>query len=182
VRTLLELLDACRGIQQLSDRLRTVHRGAHRDRAFRRRIRLIFLVYDQTIIRFANVNDLAFLEGQTYASPEVVRRKIEWKEFIVAETGGRVIGFLQLEYLWSLVPYVALIRVEPERRRMGIGTQLVAWAEDRAREDGRNALYSSSQADEPEPQAWHRRVGFEECGFIAGINEGVGEIFFRKLL
>jgi len=44
-------------------------------------------------------------------------------------------------------------------------------------------LFSSSQANEPEPQAWHRHVGFEECGFIAGINEGgVGEVFFRKVL
>ncbi len=44
-------------------------------------------------------------------------------------------------------------------------------------------LYSSSQADEPLPQAWHRRMGFAECGLIAGINPGgVGEIFFRKPL
>jgi hypothetical protein len=51
------------------------------------------------------------------------------------------------------------------------------------RGQGCPALYSSSQADEPEAQAWHRRVGFEECGLIAGINRGgVGEVFFRKQL
>jgi len=37
--------------------------------------------------------------------------------------------------------------------------------------------------DEPEPQAWHRRVGFSECGVLTGINEGsVGELFFRRRL
>ena len=46
-----------------------------------------------------------------------------------------------------------------------------------------SALYSSSQVDEPPPQAWHRHMGFQECGIIAGINEGgVGEVFFRKAL
>jgi len=35
--------------------------------------------------------------------------------------------------------------------------------------------------DEPEPQAWHRHMGFVECGIINGINEnGIGEVFFRK--
>ena len=44
-------------------------------------------------------------------------------------------------------------------------------------------LYSSSQADEPEAQAWHRRMGFEECGIVSGINEGgIGEVFFRRPL
>jgi hypothetical protein len=37
--------------------------------------------------------------------------------------------------------------------------------------------------DESAPQAWHRWMGFEECGFLAGMNEGgVGEVFFRKAL
>lgn len=31
-------------------------------------------------------------------------------------------------------------------------------------------------------EAWHRHMGFEECGFITGINDGVGELFLRKAL
>lgn len=51
------------------------------------------------------------------------------------------------------------------------------------RDGGYQSLYSSSQADEPAPQAWHRAVGFAECGFLAGINPGgVGEMFCRKPL
>jgi hypothetical protein len=48
---------------------------------------------------------------------------------------------------------------------------------------GHAALYSSSQVDEPEPQAWHRRAGFKERGILTGLNDGgVGEVFFRKSL
>jgi L-amino acid N-acyltransferase YncA len=72
--------------------------------------------------------------------------------------------------------------VEEERRR-GIGKALLAFVERAASDAGWDVVYSSSDADEPEPQAWHRHVGFEECGFFAGHNPGgVGEVFFRKRL
>lgn len=90
---------------------------------------------------------------------------------------------LRLEYLWSLVPFIALITVLPAYRRRGVGQAMLAFVEAYLRDQGHDALYSSSQADEPAPQAWHRHVGFVECGFIAGMNVGgVGEVFFRKLL
>jgi ribosomal protein S18 acetylase RimI-like enzyme len=112
---------------------------------------------------------------------EVIQRKVEQREIIVAEKAGQLVGYLRLEYLWSLVPYIALIWVVEDQRCQGIGKALLRHLENVLREQGRTALYSYSQANEPEPQAWHRRAGFEECGFIAGINgEGIGEIFFRK--
>jgi GNAT superfamily N-acetyltransferase len=111
-----------------------------------------------------------------------LRRKVEWREVVVAEQGGELVGQLRLEYLWSVVPYVALVSVAPGRRRAGVGRAMLRFVEEFLREGGHDALYSSSQADEPGPQAWHRRAGFEECGYIAGINRGVGEVFFRKRL
>ena len=133
-------------------------------------------------IRLAVIADLDFLQRNCYISAEIIRRKIDWKEFLVAELNGNLIGFLQLEYLWSLIPYIALIRVLPEYRRHGASLALLDFVENFLREKNYDALYSSSQVDEPEPQAWHRRAGFEECGIIAGINQGVGEVFFRKKL
>lgn len=87
-----------------------------------------------------------------------------------------------MEYLWSLVPYIALIRVIPEGRGKGVGKKLLEFTGSFLREKGHEMIYSSSQADEPEPQKWHRQAGFEECGMIAGINKGIGEVFFRKRL
>ena len=60
---------------------------------------------------------------------------------------------------------------------------MLAYLEAYLRKRGYNVLMSSSQLDEPEPQAWHRRVEVEECGIINGLNEGgIGEVFFRKKL
>ena len=133
-------------------------------------------------IRPASIHDLETLSPQVPIPPEVVRSKIEAEEFLAAERNGEMIGFIQLEYLWSKVPFIALIRVVPECRRQGVGKGLLSVLEERLSSLGHKMLYSSSQADEPEPQQWHRRVGFAECGFIAGINDGTGEIFFSKKL
>jgi GNAT superfamily N-acetyltransferase len=133
--------------------------------------------------RFAVPSDLDFVGQDRYLLPEIVRRKIEGQEVVVAEFDDSLAGYLRLEYLWSKVPYVALLRVLPEYRGRGVGKALLAFVEGFLRAEGHTALYSSSQADEAEPQAWHRHAGFEECGIIAGINEGgIGEVFFRKEL
>ena len=146
---------------------------------------------DEVVMRFARVDDLDFAYQDGYIPAEILKSKIEAQvalnpdrieEIVIAEWNGKRVGYVRLEYLWSIVPYITLIRVLPEYRRQGIGKALLRFIETFLREAGHEALYSSSQADEPEPQAWHRHVGFVECGFIVGINEGVGEVFFRKNL
>lgn len=146
---------------------------------------------DEVVIRFARHDDLDFAYQDGYISAAVLKQKIKAQtalnpdrieDVIIAEWTGKRVGYVRLEYLWSLVPYIALIRVLPEYRRQGIGKALLRFIETFLRDAGHEALYSSSQADEPEPQAWHRYMGFEECGFIAGINNGVGEVFFRNCL
>lgn len=90
------------------------------------------------------------------------------------------IGYLRLEYLWSIVPYIALIRVEPGHRRQGSGKALLEAAKAIAREHGQLFLFSSSTGNEPEPLAWHRHMGFRPAGAITGINAGgLDEVFFR---
>jgi GNAT superfamily N-acetyltransferase len=134
-------------------------------------------------VRAATENDLGFVSQDGYLPAPTVRRKVSDGDVYVALRGDEPVGYLRLERLWSRLPYIELIRVLEPHRRAGIGRALLAHAETEAASRGHNALYSSSQADEPEPQAWHRRVGFEECGILAGLNDGgVGEVFFRKSL
>lgn len=134
-------------------------------------------------VRFATSGDLAFVSQGSGIAPEIIRRKIDAREVVVAERSSRLVGQARLEYLWSTIPYLALIRVLEGERRMGVGRALLEFIETFLKSQGHAVLYSSSQVDEPEPQAWHRHVGFVECGIIAGINRGgVGEVFFRKQL
>ncbi len=135
-------------------------------------------------VRFAKFGDLEHcvrIDGDV--DPEVLRWKVKRGEIIIAEVEGHPVGYLRLDYLWSQLPYIGLIWVVPEYRRRGIGRAMLHFLEAFLRRKGYRWLYSSSQANEPEPQAWHRHMEFQECGFIAGINHGeVGEVFFRKSL
>jgi ribosomal protein S18 acetylase RimI-like enzyme len=138
---------------------------------------------EQSLVRFATPADLDFVQQDHYVPADVVSRKIPWQEVVVAECEGRLAGYLRLEYLWSQIPYIALIRVMPQHQRRGVGKAMLRFVEEHLKGKGHRALYSSSQADEPEAQEWHRSIGFEECGVISGINKGgIGEIFFRKHL
>ena len=136
-----------------------------------------------TTVRRARIDDREFVGRDGYISNETLQRKIEAGEVLLAEREGKPVGYLRLEYLWSDVPYIALIHVLETLREQGIGRALLGHLEQSLHNDGHKALYSSSQADEAPPQAWHRHMGFVECGFIAGINEGgIGEVFFCKAL
>lgn len=131
-------------------------------------------------VRRAVAADLPFVGQDGYLPGPALRQKVARGDVVVAERDGACVGYLRLEWLWSRLPYVELIRVLPGHRRGGVGRALLAHVAAALAADGHGALYSSSQADEPEPQAWHRHVGFEECGFLAGVNDGgVGEVFFR---
>ena len=137
----------------------------------------------EVAVRTASEGDLGFVSQDGYLPAPVVRRKVREGDVFVAFRGDEPVGYLRLEWLWSTLPYVELVRVLEPHRRAGVGRALLAHVEAEAARRGHAVLYSSSQADEPDPQAWHRRMGFNECGFIAGLNEGgVGEVFFRKAL
>lgn len=118
-----------------------------------------------------------------HLSKATLLRKIEGNEVLLLLVSGQPAGLLSLEFLWSLIPYIALIWIDEPFQKQGYSRILLDSLEERLRGEGHKRLYSSSQADEAQPQAWHRHMGFEECGIINGINEGgIGEIFFRKTL
>ena len=139
-------------------------------------------VNERVIVRFAGPEDLEWcVVEDSYVTEQVIRNKIVNDEIIIAELDGQPIGYLRLEYLWSNIPYIGVIFVIDMYRHEGIGRKILSFLENYLLSRGHSQLFSSSQANEPEPQAWHRSVGFVECGIISGLNEGgIGEIFFRK--
>ncbi|MDX1545754.1 MAG: GNAT family N-acetyltransferase [Rhodothermales bacterium] len=137
----------------------------------------------QITIRTAVKDDFDFVSQDGYLSEANLRRKINGGDVFVALRKGEQLGYLRLDYLWSKLPYIELIRVLAPHRRSGVGRALLSYVEQEVAARGHRVLYSSSQADEAAPQAWHRHMDFEECGFLSGVNAGgVGEVFFRKRL
>src|SRR5215210_883513 len=129
-------------------------------------------------VRWATPSDKQLPFVAARVPDAVIVARIAENRIAVAELDGRPVGAIQLEYLWGTRPYVALARVERDVQRQGVGRALLHFFARALHAAGHEQLYSSSQADEPEPQAWHLRMGFAECGFIAGINPGgVGEVF-----
>jgi predicted GNAT superfamily acetyltransferase len=90
---------------------------------------------------------------------------------------------MQVTSLWRRFPFIELVRVEERLRGRGLGRRMLALAEETLAVCGHRSLYSSSLADEPGPQAWHRAMGFGECGRLLGVNDGgIDELFFCKAI
>ncbi len=137
------------------------------------------------VIAFASEEDEAWLvrnDSNRYISPRLVAEKIKRKEYLVARVGNEIVGYVRLSYFWSFVPCIDIIAVEEPYRRKGIGRALLGFLEEHARKSGNKIIMSSSQADEPEPQAWHRAVGFKDAGAIVALQpiQDVPEIVFVK--
>lgn len=106
---------------------------------------------------------------------------LEKKKIIIAKENDITIGYLRFMYFWQNLPYVCLIKVSENRRNQGIGKAMLHYLEDFLIQKGFHKLLSSTDADGTDSQYWHRKVGFEEAGFIREINENkMGEIFLLK--
>ena len=82
---------------------------------------------------------------------------------------------------WGNIPYMDLIRVLEIHRQRGVGSGLLRFWEREMKKRGAKTLMTSSMTDEPEPQIWHKRNGFRECGQLTfGRQQPTPEVFFVK--
>ncbi len=134
--------------------------------------------------RFATEEDSDIVQKiDPIVTDDVFRFKVDQHEIIVGELDGEKVGYLRLEYWYLALPFIGLIVVEEEHRGKGVGRAMLDFLEEHLVKSGYSVLYSSSDVNEPEPQAWHRHVGFKDCGVISGMNEGgASEVIFRKHL
>lgn len=135
-------------------------------------------------IYFATSKDIDYLASNDHLSKDRVEEKIKRKEYIVAKQGNTYLGFLRFSLFWSEIPYIDVIGVEDEHQRKGIGKSMVKLLEAYALQNGQKVIMSSSQQDEPEPQKWHKKIGFEEAGIVNDFFpiQDVPEIIFIKRL
>ena len=132
---------------------------------------------------FVAKQDVQFLLDNTDLSSELLNRKLKYKEILVAKVEDKNVGFLMFEYLWSHIPFITQIWICADCRKKGIGTSLLNYFEQYLFVNNHKMLFSSSMENAKEAQAWHRHMGFKDCGTISEINDDdTGEVFFRKSL
>jgi predicted GNAT superfamily acetyltransferase len=138
---------------------------------------------ERVMVRIAAPGDLDFIKQNSRLPGERLLQKIQRDEILILSVNDEPVGHLWFSFLWSTIPFIDLIYIKQDYQKRGLSRVLLGFLEAYLQESGYDVLYSSSQMDEPEPQAWHRHVGFEECGVISGMNDGgIGEVFFRKVI
>lgn len=135
-------------------------------------------------VRLAHSEDMPALQRlDPWPKEPVWQQKIASREVVVLEVDGRVVGLARYAVLWTTVPFLGLIEIEAGHRKQGHSRALLEFLTAHLKAQGYVALLSSSQTDEPGPQAWHLHMGFRSNGIIENIaDEGVGELVYRLLL
>jgi GNAT superfamily N-acetyltransferase len=111
--------------------------------------------------------------------------KIRAHEVLVAELSGVLAGLLRFDLMWSVVPFIAQLRVLEAYRRHGVAKALLQAVEERATEHGSIAVLSSIAfgSDRTTALAWHQAMGFERFGAVDGLfPREQTEAFFVKFL
>jgi aminoglycoside 6'-N-acetyltransferase I len=111
---------------------------------------------------------------------EYFEKRLNAPVVFVAESDGRLVGFLELDYrkyapgcTSSPVPFIEGWYVEPAFRGRGVGRALVEAAEAHSRARGYNEIASDVELENPGSIAAHRALGYEEVERV---------VYFRRPL
>lgn len=88
-------------------------------------------------------------------------------QLIVAESSGNVIGTLHLMFLPSisfqggLRAQVESVRVDKECRNLGIGSRMMEWTIERARQRGAHVIQLTSHLSRKDAHRFYEKLGFK---------------------
>lgn len=104
----------------------------------------------------------------------------ETRERYVAYDGDRLAGVLVLNLKGAFVGYIQTVCAAPEYRGKGVGTALVAFAEERIFRDHKNAFICVSDFN-PGARRLYERLGFSLVGQLTDyLVAGRSELLLRK--
>ena len=108
-----------------------------------------------------------------------LREAVEREECLVARFEGVIAGFAVVDRSFYDQRFVALLIVDPDYQRRGIGSALMRAVE--ARFPGEK-LFTSTNASNLKMQALCERLGYVRSGYIENLDEGDPEIIYFKQL
>ncbi len=102
------------------------------------------------------------------------------KDVWIARDSGAIAGFIILDLRGPFPGYIQTIYVRPESRGQGLGTALIALAEDRIFRDSPNVFMCVSSFN-PAARRLYERLGYEAVGTLrAYVVPGHDEVLLRK--
>jgi len=102
------------------------------------------------------------------------------RESYVARLGTEIVGFLILNMQGAFTGYIQTVCVVPEHQNRGIGSALVAFAEERIWRDSPNVFLCVSDFN-PGARRLYERLGYRAVGELTDyVVKGRSEILMRK--
>jgi ribosomal-protein-alanine N-acetyltransferase len=102
------------------------------------------------------------------------------REVYVAHDGDAIRGFLILNMRGAFVGYIQTVCVAADARGGGVGSQLVAFGEERIFKESPNVFLCVSSFN-PRARALYERLGYETIGELRDyLVRGASEILMRK--
>ena len=96
--------------------------------------------------------------------------RAEWDYAIVAQAGGRAVGFVAAQYVaWNRRVNIWHLYVAPDYRGRGLGTQLIDSVEGFARAAGARCLWLETQNVNFPAVSFYLHAGFTLCGLDASL-------------
>jgi|SRR5947209_6434859 len=100
----------------------------------------------------------------------------------IAREDGAVRGFIIVLMRGALVGYIRIICVAPDARGSGLGSRLIAFAEERIFREGPNVFLCVSSFNR-RARALYERLGYQAVGELKDyIVRGASEILMRKTI
>jgi ribosomal protein S18 acetylase RimI-like enzyme len=117
--------------------------------------------------------------GRDYAASLKVIQDPSREVYVAADETG-IAGFIVVCMVGAFIGYIQTVLVAPERQGMGIGSKLVAFAEDRIFRDSPNSFLCVSSFNTG-ARRLYERLGYEYVGELTDyVVSGYSELLFRK--
>ena len=107
------------------------------------------------------IDQACFARGISYTRRELAFYIARKRGFtLVAELDGRIVGFVVVDRHRNGQGHVITIDVLPEARRSGLGSRLMAAAEERLRARGCSVVFLETAVDNAAALAFYKRHGY----------------------
>lgn len=140
------------------------------------------------LIRFAKIEDLPscheidkLCDYYDYGtSNNIFQKTIKSNQLIICIRNGQLVGYIRFGFIWQdELPFVEMVRVIPEQRKVGIGSLLVENLVEHCKTKQYEYLISSTAKSNTRSQTFHEKLGFVNIGEVKLMSDKDPEIFFR---